>query len=166
MTTLADFGAQMAALPISAALRTSAWAYPAIEIVHLTGMALLFGTIAVVDLRLAGAARALPVTTLLRHVLPWTIGAFVAIVASGVLLFLAHADELATNRAFLVKLGLIALGLANALYFHVRPYRTLDAPGRSWNVDAAPPAITRACALLSLLTWTLVICAGRLIAYV
>jgi hypothetical protein len=170
VTTLAEFGAQIAALPLSAALRSSAWAYPVVEIVHLTGMALLFGTIAVVDLRLAGLARALPVTTLLRHVLPWTVGAFFAIVGSGVLLFLAHADELATNRAFLVKLGLIALGLANAFYFHVHPYRTLHAGGahgaRSWNVDAPPPTITRVCAVLSLLTWTLVICAGRLIAYV
>lgn len=171
MASLAEIGATLAALPLSHALRTSPWAYPAIEIVHLGGLGLLFGSIAVVDLRLAGLWRTLPVLTLLRNVLPLTAAAFVAMVASGALLLLAHADELLTNRALQVKAVLIAVGLANALAFHVGPFRALRrAPvgggAGSWNVGAPPPRWARISAIVSLLTWTLVIAAGRLIAYV
>lgn len=166
MTALGELGATLAAWPFSAALRASAWAYPAIEIVHLAGMALLFGAIVVVDLRLAGLGRQLPVTTLLRHALPASIAGFFAVAASGALLFLAHADELIVNPAFLAKIVLIGLGLANALWFHQVPYRRLHADGGSWDTGRPPPTGARACAVVSLLTWLLVICAGRLIAYV
>ncbi|MGO4304498.1 DUF6644 family protein [Cupriavidus sp. RAF12] len=166
MEQLSAWGAQLAALPLSVALRASAWAYPLLEIVHLAGMALLFGSIVVVDLRLAGLGRQLPVTTLLRHALPASVAGFLAILASGALLFMAHADELIVNRAFLVKLLLIGLGLANAAWFHMGPYRQLHAGDAGWETDRPPPAGARTCAVLSLLTWSLVICAGRLIAYV
>lgn len=174
MASLAEIGTQLAALPLSAALRSSPWAYPALEIVHLAGLGLLFGSIAVVDLRLAGLWRGLPVLGLLRHVLPITALAFAALLASGVLLLLAHADELTTNPALQVKLLLIAFGLANAVAFHAIPYRALrraqargaDMAHGNWNLDAPPPAWARVSGLLSLLTWLLVITAGRLIAYV
>lgn len=165
MDTLSAWAAQLAASPLAAWLRGSAWAYPVAEILHLAGMALLFGSIVVVDLRLAGWGRGLPVTMLLRHALPASVTGFLVIVASGTLLFVAHADELVGNRAFLIKLALIAVGLANALWFHIGPYRQLHAGG-GWESLRAPPPVARLCAMLSLLTWTLVICAGRLIAYV
>lgn len=160
-----QLGAQIAGLPFSAMLRASAWAYPAIEIVHLAGMALLFGSIVVVDLRLAGMGRQLPVTVLLRHALPLSLIGFGAIAVSGVLLFMAHADELVVNRAFLAKVVLVGLGLANAAWFHLGPYRRLRQAGGAWETGRAPPAGARACALGSLTIWVLVICAGRLIAY-
>ncbi|MGY2485316.1 DUF6644 family protein [Cupriavidus sp. CP313] len=161
-----EWAGALARLPFSIALRSSAWAYPAVEIVHLAGMALLFGSIFVVDMRLAGLGRRLPVSLLLRHALPFTAGAFVAVAGSGVLLFLAHADELAANPAFLAKLCLIALALANVLWFHLGPYRSLHAGQRGWDSGVAPPAGARVSAIVSMVTWSLVICAGRLIAYV
>jgi len=171
MAALDVLAGQLAASPFAVWLRASAWAYPVCEMLHLAGMALLFGSIVVVDLRLAGLGRQLPVTPLLRHALPATLVGFVVILVSGALLFVAHADDLIGNRAFLVKLGLIALGLANAAWFHAGPYRALhggDGTGNTggWETLGAPPPVARACAVLSLLTWALVICAGRLIAYV
>ncbi|WP_423194236.1 DUF6644 family protein [Cupriavidus sp. H18C2] len=165
MGWLDGWAAQLAAAPFAVWLRASPWAYPACEILHLAGMALLFGSIVVVDLRLAGLGRQLPVSLLLRHALPASVVGFVIILASGALLFVAHADELVANRAFLVKLGLIGFGVANAAWFHAGPYRQLHA-GAGWETRRAPPPLARACAVLSLVTWTLVICAGRLIAYV
>lgn len=176
LALLAGLGETVAATPLSAALRTSPWAYPLLEVIHLVGLGLLFGSIAVVDLRLAGLWRSLPITTLLPGVLPLTVAAFLAMAASGVLLLVAHADELATNPALLVKLGLIGIGLLNAALFHALPYRRLHgrqhdplrsgAAGVDWNTGAAPPAGARIAAIVSLAVWTLVIAAGRLIAYV
>jgi hypothetical protein len=82
-----------------------------------------------------------------------------------VLLFLAHADDLVGNRAFVVKTLLVLLGLANAAWFHMGPYRELLRPGSRWEAGGTPPAGARLCAWISLVTWGLVICAGRLIAY-
>ena len=166
MVALDALAGQLAASPFAVWLRASAWAYPVCEMLHLAGMALLFGSIVVVDLRLAGLGRQLPVTLLLRHTLPATLVGFLLILVSGALLFVAHADDLIGNRAFLVKLVLIALGLANAAWFHAGPYRSLHAGHGSWETARAPPPVARTCAVLSLVTWVLVIFAGRLIAYV
>lgn len=166
MAGLDALAGELAASPFAVWLRASAWAYPACEMLHLAGMALLFGSIVVVDLRLAGLGRQLPVTPLLRHALPATLVGFVVVLLSGVLLFVAHADDLVGNRAFLVKLCLIGLGLANAAWFHAGPYRALHAGHGSWETLRPPPPVARTCAVLSLLTWVVVICAGRLIAYV
>jgi len=166
MDAVGPWAAGLAASPFATWLRASAWAYPVSEILHLAGMALLFGSIVVVDLRLAGLGRRLPVTLLLQHALPASLVGFLVIVASGALLFVAHADELVANRAFQFKLLLIGLGLANAIWFHAGPYRALHAGRGGWETVQQPPPFARFCAVLSLVTWTLVICAGRLIAYV
>ena len=53
-------------------LKASIYAYPVLEMVHIVGIALVFGTIWLVDLRLLGLLRGLDVTALARQVLPWT----------------------------------------------------------------------------------------------
>ena len=47
-------------------LASSAWAYPALEVVHIVGIALLLGSLVVVELRVWGAAPALPLAALAR----------------------------------------------------------------------------------------------------
>ncbi len=149
--------AWLAALPAAEFLRSSAWAYPLAEVVHLVGLALLVGSVFVVDLRLMGAGRALPLHTLMRFVLPWTLASLLLIVPSGLLLFLAHAPELAANLAFRVKLALLILVALNAWLFH-----------RSFKVEADAKSIARGrqAASISLTLWLSIIAAGRLIAYV
>ena len=56
------------------AMRQWLWLYPTVETVHLVGIGLLFGSIAVFDLRLLGFSRSISVKQLSRHVLPWTAG--------------------------------------------------------------------------------------------
>src|SRR5687767_14370655 len=72
MAAAGVFGALEAA-PLAVSMRTELWLYPIVEIVHILGFALLVGSIVVLDLRLLGLSRALPVRTLARHVLPWTL---------------------------------------------------------------------------------------------
>ncbi len=61
---------------LALAMRQSTWLYPAVETVHIVGLALLVGSIAVLDLRLLGLSRSLPVRKLAGHVLPWTLASF------------------------------------------------------------------------------------------
>src|SRR5262245_2949786 len=113
-------GTALAAIERSAlatAMRQELWLYPSIEILHILGFVTLVGSIAMLDLRLLGISRALPVRQLARHVLPWTLGALLVIVPTGTLMFMAHASEFIGNRAFVVKLTLISAAALNAGHF-------------------------------------------------
>jgi hypothetical protein len=143
------------------AMRQWLWLYPSIEIVHLCGIALLVGSIAVLDLRLLGFSRRLSVRALAAHALPWTIGSFVLILPSGLAMFVAHATDLMGNPVFVLKICLVMAAGINAAVFHVGVFRGSAA----WDVDAMPPLTARAAAALSILLWISVIACGRLLAY-
>jgi len=142
-------------------VRESLWIYPAFEIVHLMGIALLVGSIAMADLRLLGLSRQLPVTLTAKHLLPWTWVGFVLVAVSGVSLFSGFATDYYVNNAFRIKLLLIALAGVNAAVFHLRVYRNVAA----WDQQTMPPFVARAFAVLSMVLWFATIAAGRLIAY-
>lgn len=146
---------------LAAAMRQWLWLYPIVEIVHITGIALLVGSIAMFDLRVLGLSRGLAVRGLGRHLLPWSVTGFAIVAASGALMFTAHATEFWSNPAFAVKLGLIAAAGVNALAFHLGPLRGVHG----WDTARAAPASARAGAALSLLLWVGAISCGRLIAY-
>lgn len=146
---------------LALAMRKSIWLYPAVETVHIIGLALLVGSIAVLDLRLLGLSRSLPVRKLAAHVLPWTLASFLLIVPSGLLMFIAHAGDFIANPVFALKMGLILAAGTNAALFHAGVFRGVAA----WDVDVMPPLAARASAALSLLFWVSVIACGRLLAY-
>jgi hypothetical protein len=143
------------------AMRQWLYLYPIVETVHIAGLGLLFGSIAVLDLRLLGLSRSISVRNLSKHVLPWTAGSFVLIVPSGFAMFTAHASEFISSPVFALKMGLILAAGVNAAAFHAGIYRTASA----WDVDVAPPAAARVAGAVSLLIWLSVIACGRLLAY-
>jgi hypothetical protein len=143
------------------AMRQWLWLYPSVEIVHITGIALLVGSIAILDLRLLGLSRSLPVRRLAAHILPWSIASFALIVPSGLAMFVAHANDLLSNPLFAVKMCLILLAGANAGILHAGVFRSAG----QWDVDVMPPLAARAAAAASLLLWISAIACGRLLAY-
>ena len=145
----------------AAAMRQWMWLYPIVEIVHVTGIALLVGSIAMFDLRVLGLSRALPLDQLARHLLPWSLTGFVIIAISGSMMFSAHATEFWGNPAFAFKMALIALAGLNALWFHFGALRNLAGSA----VSVPAPAAAKAAAALSIVVWVGVITCGRLLAY-
>jgi len=148
--------------PIAVAMRQELWLYPAVEIVHIVGFVVLVGSIVVLDLRLLGLSRSISARTLSRHVLPWTFGALLLIVPTGLLMFMTHASDLVSNRAFQVKLALLLLAGVNAAAYHAGTSRT----HAQWDRDVQPPTRVKAHAAASLAIWVSVIACGRLLAYV
>jgi hypothetical protein len=142
-------------------MRHSLWTYPVVEVVHISGFAILVGAVVLFDLRLLGFSRTVSVRSLERHLLPWAWTAFLLIVPSGVAMLSAHATEFAANPAFRVKLVLIAFAGLNALVFHNGVYRSVS----TWDQHQPTPAAARISGLLSLMIWFGVITCGRLIAY-
>jgi hypothetical protein len=146
---------------LGVAMRESLWLYPIVEIVHLTGIALLVGSIAMLDLRLLGLSRSVSVKRLATHILPWTAAAFLLIVPSGLVMFVAYAGDFIQSDVFVLKLGLILAAGVNAAVFHAGVFRG----AAHWDVERMPPAAARLAAGLSLALWVSVIACGRLLAY-
>ena len=134
-------------------IATSAWAYPALEVVHIAGIALLLGNLVALELRVWGAAAELPVAALARLSLGLALAGFAAVAASGLLMFASQPLELLANRSFVLKLGLISLAGLNAALFHAR--------GGLQRLDG----VARIQTLVSLGLWIGAIIAGRWIAY-
>ena len=149
------------ALAIAKAMRENLWLYPSVEIVHIVGFVILVGSVVMFDLRVLGLSKAIPVRRLSRHLLPWSLGALVLIVPTGLLMFSAHASDFLTNRAFQLKMALLLSAGLNAAYFRMGPYQTVT----SWDVEAPAPPAAKLSVALSLVLWLGVISCGRLLAY-
>jgi hypothetical protein len=147
------------------AMRQWLWLYPAVETVHIVGIGLLFGSIAVLDLRLLGVSRRIPVRLLARHVLPWTAAAFLLIVPSGLMMFTAHASDFISSPVFVLKMCLILAAGLNAAIFHAVVYPSVEVWDSEEMRKLGPPPSARTSAALSLLIWVSVIACGRLLAY-
>jgi hypothetical protein len=128
-------------------------AYPALEVVHIAGIALLLGNLVLLELRVWGLASELPLRALARAALALSLAGFALLAASGLLMFATNPAELLANRSFLFKMALVAAAGLNAALFHAR-----DGLGR---LDA----LARAQTVLSLGLWIGAIICGRWIAY-
>ena len=149
-------------LPLSEAIRTSSWMFPAIESVHVVAITLVVGSISIVDLRLLGVtSRRKPVTELTTEVLPWTWGLFVVAVITGSLMFMSKAPAYFANTPFRIKMLLLVCAGLNMLLFHFLTYRSVHR----WDTDAPTLAGAKLAGILSLTFWIGVIAAGRWIGF-
>ena len=141
-------------LSLVVALRESTLAYPIVNALHIVGVALLFGAIVPLDLRLAGWRREVgAVDGLSRLLLPVALCGFVLGAGAGLLLFATDARAYAASPLFQAKIVLIATALANAWALRRVDWRR--AQGRRVAIGAAA----------SLLLWLAVIILGRLVGY-
>lgn len=135
-------------------LRSHVWAYPALEVVHIIGIALLLGNLVLLELRVFGLGAALPVTALSRLSLGIALAGFSVVAASGLLMFASQPAELLANRAFTLKMLLLLTAGCNAAWFHGRG--SLD------KLDG----LAKAQMAVSTLIWLAIVACGRWIAYV
>jgi len=146
---------------LGAAIRQSSWAYMAANVVHILSLMAFAGSIAVMDLRMVGAFAATSPGFIMRMARRASVIAFAGLVLSGLTLFTAEASHVVLNRVFQIKLGLIALGLANVVAFEVWVTPKVQ--------NLAPltrlPDAARPIAIASLAIWFCVAACGRLIAY-
>lgn len=146
---------------IAQAISTSIWMYPTFESLHYVGLALLVGSIMLIDLRLLGFARSLPLRTMVT-LLPWVWAGFIINVITGTLMFVYGATSFWPNPAFRIKLVLMALAGVNALLFTLAAGRS----GEDWVSSGQTPATVKTIATLSMIFWLGVMTAGRWMAYV
>jgi hypothetical protein len=138
----------------------SLWGYPLLETIHTIGMAMLIGSLGLINLRVLGYKPELPIVGT-RELLPLAWLGFTLNAISGSLLFTSSAVEFFDSYTFRIKMVLIVLGGLNAALLGRRIFRDAAA-GTS---PVALPASTRWIAATSLVFWFGAVCAGRLVAY-
>jgi hypothetical protein len=120
-------------------------------------MMVLVGSALMIDLRLLGFGRGIPLSSLERMFrVMW--GAFWLNLATGTMLFIADASKRGTQPLFLIKLALVASGITTIVLLRRRVF-----------VGSEPLVISAAAkrlAVTSLLVWSAAVTAGRLLAYV
>jgi hypothetical protein len=147
---------------LAISIRESDVAFPVIETVHVLGITVLAGTVAMVDLRLLGIIlKRDRVSDVARQILPLTWIGFGLMFVSGALLFASEAAKSYDNPAFRLKMLLLIAACANPMIFHSTVYRTVG----EWDQARVTPWRARVAAVLSLTLWSLIIMSGRAIAY-
>lgn len=152
---LETFAAAVQDSQLATIMGSWAWAYPVANLLHILGVILLVGGIGVVDLRLVGMFRSVPLEPLMRALTPFAVAGFVLLIVTGPLLFMGDPTTLVHSRALLWKLSLIPIGGLNMIAFHwVRRGNTGD-----------PTVLERTFAVISICLWLTVAALGRLIAF-
>ncbi len=137
-------------------IRGNTWSFPLIEVFHIFALAVLLGSLFLIDMRLLGVRfggiTASRLGRELNRYMNWSI---VTILISGTLLFTAEAVKAYDNDAFTPKVVLILL----ALMFHYTVHRRALQPEKA-------PAWAPLAALISLGLWFGAGAAGRAIGFV
>lgn len=159
LTAFAEFLYQSA---FSEWMRGSVKALPIIEAVHVMAVAVVFGTILIVDLRLLGYLDTTrPFSRVSAETLRWTWVGFAVAVVTGVLLFVPNARTYVVNTAFGLKMGALAGSGLNVAIFQFTTLRRVS----TWDTNQATPLGARIAGVVSIVLWTCVIVFGRWIGF-
>jgi hypothetical protein len=144
-----DFLTWLGETPFARSIGESEWLFPAFEVVHVFAISLVFGTIAIIDLRLLGLASTnRRYTEMARELLPWTWGAWVVAAAFGTLLIASHPVAYFQNADFRLKFLLMGLAFVNMLVFQFVTSRDVA----EWDKGGASVA-GKVAGALSLVLW-------------
>ena len=134
------------------------WVFPTLETIHFFGLSMLYGALLVVDVRLMGLFREIPLQRAMAFTRLAILG-FVLNILSGIGFFTADPLMYWPNPAFRLKMALVVLAGLNVIWFEaaLRPRLADLAP------DADTDHRTKLAGGLSLALWTVILLLGRLL---
>ena len=158
-----DFALWLAATSPSVFIQEhNAWAIPAIQSVHIVGIAMVMGSVLMIDLRILGLTwtdQTLRETT--DRFGPWLTGSLWLLLVTGLLMVIGEPVRELVTFSFWLKMTLVAIGAAVAVLFQ----RALRVDERHWEDTLAHRGSIKSLAVGTFLLWTAIIVLGRLIAY-
>ena len=159
---IAAFLESLEASGLATTIRDSLLLFPLIESTHVFGLSLVFGTIAIIDLRLLGiASTQRSFKRMASEILKWTWAAFALTALTGTLMFITNAQVYYHNVFFRTKMLMLVLAGINILVFELTAGRTIHR----WDKAPSVPPAGKAVAALSLAIWIGIISMGRLIGF-
>src|SRR5215469_6763231 len=137
---------------LGATVRDTVWAFPLIETFHLLALAVLLGTVLIVNLRVFGLGKSyLPAADIARHLEPWMLGSLAVLIASGIPMAFSEPTKCFESFSFPIKMALIVVGIFSQFTIQ-----------RRWVISSnASPHKAKLAAILSIVIWTAVGAAGK-----
>jgi hypothetical protein len=137
------------------------WLWPLCEMLHFVGLALLLGAVGLLDLRLLGFMRRLPVAAV-HSLLRWGILGFLINLVTGALFFVGAPDQYISNVAWWYKVAFLVVAGVNALYFETTQAARAMAIGAGEDTSPRLKLIGG----VSLLSWFMVLYWGRMLPFI
>ena len=159
---LTEFSKWLAATPLSHAIQTAGWIIPTLQTIHILGVAVLFSSAILVDLRvLRLLQRDVPLPEVARRFLPVIWPVVVILLLTGSLLIIAEPRRSLLNSTFFLKMALllVAVLLTAGLQWLLASASAARDSGRARLIGG------QVAATASILVWCGVLFAGRWIAY-
>jgi hypothetical protein len=159
---LRDLSKWLAATPLSHTIQTTGWIIPTLQTIHILGVAAVFSSAILVDLRLWRALqRDVPLADVARRFLPTIWPVVLILLITGSLLIIGEPRRSLLNTTFYLKMALLAVALllTGGLQWSLR-----SAP-EFWDKDRGRRVAGRFAATVSVLVWCSILFAGRWIAY-
>jgi hypothetical protein len=162
MQAFADF---LVSLGIGDFVAARDWVWPVCETLHFVGMCVLLGTVGVVDLRILGIAKGIPIQ-LLEKFIPLGVIAFIINLSTGFIFIAGNPVggpmEYLTNLSLQLKMLVVLIAGINLLFFY---FTGVERALAGVPADGDAPAAAKAVAAVSLTAWIFVIIFGRFIMY-
>ncbi len=161
--SLDKFCAWIEQTQLSQAMQVHAWIVPAVQTVHILAIAAVMSSILMIDLRLLGVVgRDQPlarVSARFRPVIWWTLP---ILLATGMLMIIGEPVRSLENDYFQIKMLLLAAAITVTLGYQA----PLNTDAGFWDATGGRRGAIKLIAVLSLLLWVGIVCAGRWIAYI
>jgi hypothetical protein len=155
-----EFAEWLGSTPLSVAIQSRLWLTPLLQTIHITMIGIVFVSMLVIALRVLGRILAdEPLAEVWHRFAPWFWGALGVMAGTGLVLAISEPVRQATALSFWLKMSLIVIGVASALYFG----RTVNAAAGV--TDQRAPGSARFVAVATILLWLTIIFLGRSIAY-
>jgi hypothetical protein len=138
------------------------WVIPAIQSIHIIGIAAVFGSVFMIYLRMlgwAGLDQTLRQTT--RRFGPWLTGGLWLMLVTGLLMVIGEPVRELVTFSFWLKMLLVAISTVIATVFQI----SLRKNERRWEEVLVKRRSIQGMAILTFLIWVGIIILGRLIAY-
>ncbi|HEY6342568.1 MAG TPA: DUF6644 family protein [Bryobacteraceae bacterium] len=142
---------------LGSTIRDTVWAFPVIETFHLLALAVLLGSVLIVNLRVFGlGSRYLSAAHMARQLEPWMLASIGVLIASGIPMAFSEPIKCFESYSFPIKMGLIVVGIV--VQFTIQ---------RKWVMaENATKRQAQFAAIVSIAVWTAVGAAGKGIPYV
>jgi len=162
MIALSEFSRWLATTSLSHTIQTAGWIIPALQVIHILCVAVVFSSAILVDLRIWRLLqRDVPMPEVARRFLPAIWPVLLVLLITGSLLIVGEPRRSLLNSTFYLKMALLAL----AIMLTVGLQRSISSSPNFWDKDRRRRMAGRFAATVSILVWCGILFAGRWIAY-
>ena len=149
--------------PLGQAMRSSGvWTYGVVNLVHIIGVSALFGSVLILDLRLLGVWKKVPIATISEAAVPIAKTGFAVAATAGICMISTNATDYAGNPFLLIKFPAIAAALLNAV---ILSRQTAWKERKTRELTSSEQRKLAWMGGISLVSWLTAISAGRMIGY-